>query len=206
MFLELTAVEAASTHIFLAGNIHSAATTLYTVLLASEDNGHTWREAADRVRGAGLDRIQFLDPDTGWASGETLSPLTQDPFLLVTTDGGKSWRQRPVFGESRESRYGSIQQFFFSARDSGSLIVDRGKGADGDRYELYESPNAGDSWDVKQTSSQPLRLRRTAAPNADWRARADARSQSFQIEHRQGTAWNSVAAFSVRLAPCKPPQ
>lgn len=206
IYLELTAVESVGNRIFAAGNIHSAAITIYTVLLATEDGGHTWREAADRIRGAGLDRIQFLDPETGWASGETLSPITQDPFLLVTTDGGKTWRQRPVFGDGRESRYGSIQQFFFTAKDSGSLIVDRGKGSDGDRYELYESPNAGESWDVKETSKKALRLKRTAAPSTEWRARADARTQSFHVEHHQGAAWNTVTTFAVKLAPCKPPQ
>jgi photosystem II stability/assembly factor-like uncharacterized protein len=206
IFLELTAVESQGNRILAAGNIHSAAVTIYTVLLGSEDGGHTWREVADRIRGAGLDRIQFLDAETGWASGETLSPLTQDPFLLVTTDGGKTWRQRPVFGESRESRYGSIQQFFFTAKDSGSLIVDRGKGSEGDRYELFESPNAGESWNPKETSNKPLRLKRAAGASTEWRVRADARTQSFHIERRQGGAWNTVTAFAVRLAPCKPQQ
>jgi len=206
IYLELTAVESIGSRILVAGNIHSSATTIYTMLLGSEDGGRTWREVADRIRSAGLDRIQFLDPETGWASGETLSPITQDPFLLVTTDGGKTWRPRAVFSDSRESRYGSIQQFFFTARDSGSLIVDRGKGSDGDRYELYESPNAGESWDVKETSNKPLRLKRTAVPSTEWRVRADARTQSFHVEHRQGAAWNTVTTFAVKLAPCKPPQ
>jgi photosystem II stability/assembly factor-like uncharacterized protein len=109
--------------IFAAGNIHSSAVTLYSVLLASEDAGHTWREAYERIRGASLDRIQFLDAELGWTSGQALSPLPQDPFLLLTSDGGKTWRQRVIFSESR---VGSIQQFHFSARDSGSLIIDRG--------------------------------------------------------------------------------
>ena len=206
IYLELTAVENVGPRSLVAGNIHSAAVTMFTILLASEDNGHTWREVADRIRGAGLDRLQFLDPETGWASGETLSPITQDPFLLLTTDGGKTWRQRAIFDEGRESRYGSIQQFYFTAKDSGTLIVDRGQGSDGDRYELYESPNAGESWNVKETSTKPLRLKRTAAPPTEWRVRADAKSQSFHVEHRQGGAWTTVTAFAVKLTPCKPPQ
>ena len=206
IYLELTAVESVGGRILAAGNIHSAAVTLSTLLLASEDDGRTWREVAGRIRAAGLDRIQFVDLETGWASGETLSPLAQDPFLLVTSDGGKTWRQRAVFSESRESRFGSIQQFFFTAKDSGTLIVDRGQGSDGDRYELYESPNAGESWDVKETSNKPLRLKRTAVPSSEWRVRADARSQSFHIEHRQGAGWSTVTAFAVKLTPCRPPQ
>lgn len=206
IYLELTAVESSGSRIFAAGNIHSAAIIMYTVLLSSDDQGHTWREVADRVRGAGLDRIQFLDAETGWASGETLSPITQDPFLMITTDGGKTWRTRPVFEESRESRYGSIQQFFFTAKDSGTLIVDRGAGSDGDRYELYESPNSGESWNIKETSTKPLKLKRTAAPSNEWRVRADARTQSFHLEHKQGATWTTVTAFAVKLAPCKPGQ
>lgn len=206
IYLELTAVDAVASRIFVAGNIHSSAITLYTVLLGSDDGGHTWREVGDRVRGAGLDRIQFLDAETGWASGETLSPITQDPFLMVTTDGGKTWRQRPVFGESRESRYGAIQQFLFTAKDSGSLIVDRGQGSEGDRYELFESPDAGESWTIKETSNKPLRLKRTAVPSAEWRVRADGPTQSFRVEHRQGSRWTTVGAFAVKLAPCRPPQ
>ena len=130
VYLELAAVESAAGRVFAAGNIHSSAVTLYSVLLASEDAGHTWREAYERIRGASLDRIQFLDAELGWTSGQALSPLPQDPFLLVTSDGGKTWRQRVIF---TESRVGSIQQFQFSAKDSGSLIIDRGPGSEGGR-------------------------------------------------------------------------
>ena len=107
--------------------------TVFSTLLASDDGGHTWREAHERIRSAGLDRIQFLDAETGWVAGEKLSPLPQDPFLLLTSDGGKTWRARPVFDEAAENRLGSIQQFFFTAKDSGALIIDRGQGSDGDR-------------------------------------------------------------------------
>ena len=59
VYLELAAVEHAGTHIVAVGNIHSTAVTLYSVLLATEDSGHTWSETFERIRGAGLDRIQF---------------------------------------------------------------------------------------------------------------------------------------------------
>ena len=92
----LDAVAAEGDKLFVAGNLHTAAVTLFSTLLASDDGGHTWREAADRIQFAGIDRLQFLDADTGWASGEKLSPLPQEPFLLLTTDGGKTWRTRPI--------------------------------------------------------------------------------------------------------------
>jgi hypothetical protein len=201
VYLELAGVESAGNQIFAAGNIHSSTVTLYSVLLASEDAGRTWREACERIRGASLDRIQFLDRETGWTSGQMLSPLTQDPFLLLTSDGGKTWRQRAIFSESR---VGSIQQFYFSARDSGSLIIDRGQGSEGGRYELYESRDAGESWTIQEVSDKPLGLKRLPVASSELRVRADGPTQSFHIERRQGERWSPVAAFAVKLGACKP--
>jgi len=206
VYLELAAIEPGVPpgpgRIFAAGNIHSSDVTLYSVLLASEDAGHTWREAHERIRGASLDRIQFLDAELGWVSGQVVSPLPQNPFLLLTSDGGKTWRQRVIFSESR---VGFIQQFHFGAKDSGSLIVDRGPGSEGGRYELYESTDAGETWTIRETSDRPLKLPPSpVAPPSEWRARADGPTQSFHIERRQGERWVSVAAFSVKLGACQP--
>jgi hypothetical protein len=201
VYLELAAVESAAGRIFAAGNIHGLDVTLYSVLLESEDGGHTWREAHERIRGASLDHIQFLDAELGWTSGQALSPLPQDAFLLLTSDGGKTWRQHAIFSESR---VGSIQQFYFSAKDSGSLIIDRGPGGEGGRYELYESPDAGESWTIGQTSDQPLKLKPSPVAPSEWRARADGPTQSFHLERRQGERWVSVAAFAVKLGACQP--
>jgi len=203
LYLELTSAAAAGDRILTAGNVHSTRTTIASVLLGSDDAGHTWREVFEHVRGAGLDHLQFLDAQTGWASGEILVPLQQDPFLLVTTDGGSSWRKKAIFTESRENRFGAVQQYSFPMKDSGSLIVDRGKGADGDRYELYESPDGGDSWTIKETSTKPLTLKVPPPVSTDWRVRADGPTSSFHIEHRQGQKWTSVAGFAVKLNACK---
>jgi len=210
VYLELTTVDGVGNRILAAGNLHAPAVTLYSILLASQDGGRTWREAHDRVKSAGLDHIQFLDAETGWVTGQVLSPLPQDPFLLVTLDGGKTWRQRPILSESADNRVGTIQQFSFSGKDNGSLIVDHGPATDGDRYELIESRDAGENWSIKESSTKPLRLRRPPPePTADWRVRADGRTQSFQIEKRVSSTaareqWSSIAAFAVKLAPCKP--
>jgi len=205
VYLELAAVESGAPsgpgRVFAAGNIHSSAVTLYSVLLASEDAGHTWREAYERIRGASLDHIQFLDADLGWITGQALSPLPQDPFLLLPSDGGKTWRQRVIF---TESRVGSIQQFQFSAKDSGSLIIDRGPGSEGGRYELYESPDAGETWTIRETSDRPIRLKPSPLAPSEWRARADGPTQAFHLERRQGERWVSVASFSVKLGACQP--
>jgi hypothetical protein len=108
VYLELSAADASGSRVVAAGNIHTSAVTLYSVILLTEDLGRTWREPHARIRAAGLDHIQFFDPETGWIGGLVLSPLPQEPFLMVTQDGGKNWRQRPILNESAENRFGSI--------------------------------------------------------------------------------------------------
>ncbi len=195
-------MESTGIRIFAAGNIHTANATLFTILLGTEDNGLTWREVHDRVRGAGLDHIQFAGVDTGWTSGLSFSPLPQDPFLLQTTDGGKTWRSHAIFNETR---FGSIQQFFFEDKTTGSLVIDHGAGSGEDRYELFETNDGGDTWNIRETNVKSIAIKRAPlTPNSDWRVRADAATKSYQLEHRQGQRWISLAAFAVNVGACKP--
>src|SRR5438105_3172943 len=58
VFLELSSVEAVGAKIFVAGNLHTERTTLYSILLTSEDDGKTWTEPQKRMRAAALEQIQ----------------------------------------------------------------------------------------------------------------------------------------------------
>jgi photosystem II stability/assembly factor-like uncharacterized protein len=200
IYLELTAVETAGNKLFTAGNIHSQTVTLYSVLLGSDDSGLNWREIHPRIRGAGLDRIQFTDLANGWVSGEALSPLPQDPFLLLTSDGGSTWRQRPLFAETR---VGQIRQIRFTSKNEGSLVFDRGPGTGEERYELYESHDAGESWNIVRANNQPIRLENPAQSAATWRLQPEAKSQSFLLEHEEAGRWSAAASFAVDLGVCK---
>jgi len=202
VYLELTGVESAGNRLFAPGDIHTQTVTLYAVLLASEDAGSTWREVLPRIRGAGLDRIQFADLLNGWVTGEALSPLPQDPFLLITSDGGKSWRQHPLFAESR---VGSIQEFGFNSKRDGGLVFDRGKGGGSERYERYQSTDAGETWALKEASREPIRLKDPAGLPPSWRVQADGPTQAFRIERQQAGRWAPVASFAVNLGICTPP-
>lgn len=204
IFLELSAAAHRGERTVVSGNIHGESTTLYSVLLESENGGQTWREAYPRMRGAAIDHIQYLDSDFGWISGEEQFPLPQNPFLLATDDGGKTWTERAVLRESTESPFGAVLQFFFSSRSMGSLVLDRGQGNGYERYALFQSENGGQSWTIRQQSAKPLRLLQTV-PATGWRVRADAASRSYHIEHQQGEGWISIAAFAVNLDACKPP-
>ena len=85
------------------------------------------------------------------------------------------------------------------------LVIDHGPGASGDRYELFETNDGGETWNIRETSVKAIRIKRApATPNADWRMRADGPSRSFHLEHRQGQKWTSLAAFTVNLGVCKP--
>lgn len=198
VLLELAAVEAAGARLFLTGNLHTAAATLWSVLLMSEDGGKSWVEPFPRIRGAVLDQIQFIGSDAGWAAGHIAGSLPKDPFLLKTTDGGKSWRRIPVF---EESTYASVEQLRFTSPAEGTLTLSR-RGAASGRTQRLETMSGGDTWMTSEVSAQ-------AAPPAkprpsDWRIRADGPSKSLRIEHREGGVWAAAASFPLRAGECKP--
>ena len=202
VYLELAAIESVGSRMFATGNLHTSSVTLWSVLLVSEDGGKTWTEGHERVRSTGFEHIQFIDFESGWISGQTLLSLPRDPFLLLTNDGGKNWRRKPV---RSEAHVGAVQQFAFDNAKDGQLLIDRTQTGDsGGRYEFYESNSGGDSWSLRQVSPKPIALKRPRQPNPDWRIRADARSRSFVIERRSGEKWQNLSAFLVKVGECKP--
>jgi len=198
VFLELSSVQALGAKLFAAGNLHTELTTLYSILISSEDGGNTWMEAYPRQRAAALEQVQFLDFEHGWISGQVIEPLPKDPFMLQTTNGGKSWRSIPLFDESR---FGSISQFWFDSPSTGELVFEPAK-ADADRYELYETQTGGDSWTPKETSTKPIRLKAIPKQSA-WRVRADAATKTYRVERGSGASWEAVASFAIQVADCK---
>lgn len=204
IYLELAGAQPLGQKTFLTGNLHNGSATMYSILLASEDGGKKWVEGFERIRTAGLDQVQFIDFETGWISGQMLLALPRDPFFLVTTDGGKSWRQRPVFSETR---LGVVEQFHFSSRTEGLMIFDRQASAEGNsRFELHESKTGGDSWMIRQVSARPIKLSaaKQMTGNADWRLGTDSRAGAHTVEKRSDGKWNRMASFSVRVGDCKP--
>src|SRR5215831_226845 len=69
VYLELATAGSSGIRVFAAGNIHTANATLLSIILGSDDNGHTWREVHERLRSSAFDALQFADADNGWASG-----------------------------------------------------------------------------------------------------------------------------------------
>src|SRR5262245_47388617 len=49
IYTEITGVQPVGVQLFLTGNFHNGASTMYSLFLASEDTGKTWYEAHERV-------------------------------------------------------------------------------------------------------------------------------------------------------------
>lgn len=204
VFLELASAEAAGGRLLAAGNLHTKNVTLYGVVFASEDNGITWSEAHERIRAAALEQIEFIDLQTGWINGESIDPLARNPFFLLTTDGGRTWKQKLM---AEDTIYGTIAQFHFDTPSHGELVLDASQGKNV-RHELYETMTGGEGWELKQVNHEPLHLKNARAPNQGpnqgvMRVRTDAASGAFVIEHGGGKTWSPVASFVIHVADCQ---
>ncbi len=202
IYLELTAVDALGSKLFVTGNFHTGTVTLWSVLLASEDEGKTWSEPLSRIRGAVLDQLQFLDFENGWTAGHLTGNLPKDPFFVKTTDAGKTWRRVPVF---EDTAYGTIEHFWFTSKTQGELIVNR-RGDARNRYQRLQTMTGGDSWMMQEVSAKPIASPRPRAgvATADWRVRADGPSKAFRVERREAGRWQAVASFPLRGGACQP--
>lgn len=204
VFLELIAAEGVGSRLFLAGNIHTGAITLYSILLASSDAGKTWSEAHARILNGSLDQIQFLDYLNGWIAGQLVQPMPHDPFLLKTTDGGATWRRYPILLERRS---GLIDFFRFTSPSQGTVWIDRVSGAEaGARYELYESVTGGESWTLRQAvPRRPESASKPASGELLWRLRVSGSPQAYLLEKNESGTWRTIASFLIPLGDCKVP-
>jgi BNR/Asp-box repeat len=193
VYLELSNVDAVDHKVFATGNIHTPMATLDSILLASIDGGKTWTEPHPRIRSAGLDQVQFVDAEHGWISGANLQTAPRDPFFLITTDGGKSWRQQSIF---EETRVAAIESFRFDSPANGTAWIDAT--LDNGMHETYATHDGGETWKL-----EPGAEREKARSTAGWRLRADATTHSYVIEQSEDNRWQKVASFLVNIASCK---
>jgi photosystem II stability/assembly factor-like uncharacterized protein len=199
VFLEMSSIEPVGAKLFAAADLHTESTTLYSVLLASEDGGKTWTEPIKRMRAAALEQIQFVDLAKGFVSGQTIEPLPRDPFLLITQDGGKTWRQKMFFEDSQSgSVFGSIAQFWFDSPVSGELVLDhdvKGKLT----HDVYRTNTGGEGWELEQSTTQAVNLKIRKDP--DWRLHAD--GKNYYAQRRGAEGWQTLATFAIQVAECR---
>ncbi len=202
VLLELTAVEAAGAKILLVGNLHTPSATVSSIALASDDAGTTWHEPLKRLAATGFEAVQLLNEQYGWISVQPQAQFASDPYLLATPDGGSTWQKLPIWTE--EGRAGILQQFYFESRDHGFVLIDRSQNEQrDDRYELYETRNAGLSWMLRETSPRAITPKWPARRQSDWRIRVDAKAKTYELERRVGEDWRRMANFHTDLGVCK---
>ena len=201
--LELAGVEPVGSKLFIAGDFHAGPATLASLLLVSEDQGVSWTEASSRQKGVALYQVQFVDFATGWVAGHHAGALPRDPFLLRTSDGGKTWKKLPVFGDSA---VGVVEQFWFDSKDLGTLIAQRRGARAAGRYLKFETRNGGDTWMLRESGEDPIEGKRPrgATSSADWRIRADNRTKTLRVEKRESGKWTGVSSFALDAGACKP--
>jgi len=203
VYLQLSSVEFVQGKLFLAGNLHTQAVTISSVLLASDDGGLTWREAAERIPQAALDRVVFYDEEHGWAAGHILDGgRPRDPFFLLTTDGGRFWRRRPVFDDARPA---VIEDFWFDSDRSGILLIKELAGGEaGAQYTQFETMTGAESWMIREVSSRPIRVRRRPAPRTGmgWRIEADGTRGVWQVQKRTESGWANAVEFLIDSGAC----
>jgi hypothetical protein len=200
VYLELTALEVVGAKVFVIGNLHTRSATLASVLLESADEGKSWTEPYERLPLTALEGIQFIDFEHGWIAGETVQPLPRDPFFLVTSDGGKSWRRQFVFEDDHP---GAVESFQFRSATEGSVVIDTE--SPGERHQLYQTRTGGADWTLERKSASPLPQQpaRLSDTNSAWRLRADEQASTYDIEKRSGEAWQAIARFAIEAAVCR---
>lgn len=201
LYLELAGIAETGPRLVVTGNIHTGSATVESVLFISDDGGNTWSEAHARLPSAILDQIQFADVETGWINGHLLVNVPRDAFFLLTTDGGRTWRRRPV---TSEARTGAVEQFWFESKRSGRLALDRVRAAeDGLRYEAWESNTGGESWSIRQVDSRPVPFQKPATDPV-LRLTTHAATRTHRLERKSGGQWVPFASFAVSAGECKP--
>ena len=201
VYLELTSVDFMKGRLAVVGNLHGESNTMYSILLVSEDGGLSWNERFKRLPHSGLDKVYFHDETHGWALGYVLDGGPHDPFFLLTTDGGKFWRRRPIFDDGRAV---VIDRFWFDSDRTGGLLADRlRQGENGARYERYETMTGAESWMIREVSTKPISVRRTRMrTTSGWRVIADEKAGSWQVQKQSDTGWITISEFQVETGLC----
>ncbi len=164
------------------------------------------RHGKNRPPGSGETRSSSCssdDSEHAWAAGETQYPLPRDPFVLLTTDGGASWR-----GASHRRRRQRRFRTAFVVRFGGAWRIDRRCGQDVNErpVSFFESETGGDSWALRSTADRAPALRRAPATAEDpnWRIRTAKDGNAYQIENRAGDSWCAGGVIpDRRSANCK---
>lgn len=100
------------------------------------DEGKNW-EKIYQFDSIYFEQIQFLDKENGWIVG---SPNK----IYATQDGGKSWLDKSLKGESEESL---IYGMWFDNKSTGYISANE-RGKKGFDTKIFKTQDAGNSWNL----------------------------------------------------------
>jgi photosystem II stability/assembly factor-like uncharacterized protein len=118
------------------------------IIYKSSNAGKDWHSVYDSYDFEGYD-ISFLNDDVGWAVGMMNSNISEDPAILITTDGGSSWDLEWQRSVATQGNWGPL----YSVCSSGSTAWAVGEKGMTVKY----TPQTG--W-MKQTSVTDLPLKK----------------------------------------------
>lgn len=122
----------------------------YGTVLLSDDNGHSWRQAARMPTRETLTAVSFVDDHRGWVVGH-------GGIVLATLDGGENWEQLYSAGKDVvlfSVRFANAQHglavgafgYAMETRDGGrnwrKLSVAQGDQADRHLYHIFSGANS----------------------------------------------------------------
>lgn len=122
----------------------------YGTVLLSDDNGHSWRQAARMPTRETLTAVSFVDDTRGWAVGH-------GGIVLATRDGGENWQQLHSAGKDVvlfSVRFANAEQglavgafgYAMETRDGGrswrKLSVAQGDQADRHLYHIFSGADS----------------------------------------------------------------
>ena len=132
--------------IFLYGDLRTAAASIGTFILRSDDAGRSWTETMSPVEGSTVDGIVFSGRQSGWALVMWTIEGPGDVSLYRSRDGGKSWKK--VSEIPKRHHWGWPNGFTFSDDRNGTVGMFYGDAAGPEIEGLWvlKTADGGRTW------------------------------------------------------------
>ncbi len=188
---------------FLAGWVERPGRRAHTLILKTTDGGKGWRQIGPRLEASGLEAIEFIGDDTGWAAGEKILENPGEPFVLRTEDGGENWAQ--VALPSPITSLGTIRTMTLTDAKHGTVVVDRRvgiriKGRELDA-EVFLTEDGGLTWKLadqffRRRGQEEERETVQEIERSGWKI-VELEPGTFRVLRREARGWNAAATLDA---------